>query len=191
MSPPKIDLIFDLLLEEVSEDEFSEKYGINPDQFSAEVSRLIDLAHHEHDGDTVEAALGLGFRYGFPDRFLDEVHRLIPLRWHQRHEDLVGLLQEWRNPRSIPILATAIEQKPALKYLDYDDYGAYYKKCLWALVAIGTDEARDLVGKYTDSKIPELRDEAIYRLSKFDDDAKWSKEKPPRGPWRKGGDKPT
>lgn len=180
----KIDLIFDLILKKIPEDEFSEKYGIKREQFSGKAWRLIDLAHQTHDGDTVEAALGMGFTYGFPDGFLEEVHRLIPLRWHQRHEDLIGLLEGWRNPRSIPKIALAVEQKPYLEYLDYDDYGSYYKKCLWALVAIGSAEAKALMQKYTDSIIPELRDEVIKRFSTFDKDAEVFRNKSSRDPHR-------
>ncbi len=177
MSQTTVDLIFDLTSGKISEQEFFEKSGVERDHLSEEIAKLISLAHRTHDGDIVEASLAMGFIFGFPERFIDEVHRLIPLQWHTRHEDLIGLLQDWRSPDSLPTLVLAIDQKPLLKYLEYDDYGAYYKKCLWALAAIGTAEAKSVIRKYTDSTLPELRKEAVSRLSSFDLDAKWSKDR--------------
>lgn len=87
---------------------------------------------------------------------------------HYRHEDIISELQRLQNKESIPYLITAINLKPRLTYLDYDDYGSYYKKCLWALTKIGTQEARNAIESFVASEIPELSREANYRLSKFD-----------------------
>ena len=51
---------------------------------------------------------------------------------HFEHEDTILFLEFNPDPGSVPHLREAIELKPKLEYLDYDDYGAYYKKCLWA-----------------------------------------------------------
>ncbi|MCG8602029.1 MAG: hypothetical protein MI807_17940 [Verrucomicrobiales bacterium] len=179
---PDVSLIYDLVFGRIKEADFVELYGIETNEFSAEVLKLISQAHKNCDGRLVEAALTLGFHYGFPDGLLEEVHRLIPLKWHSRHEDLIGLLQEWRKPESVPAVSEAIELKPHLDYLEYDDYGAYYKKCLWSLVAIGTEDAKAVIEAKSQSEIPELREEAVYRLSKFDEDADWSRNRKPMVP---------
>ncbi len=57
--------------------------------------------------------------------------------------------------------------KPRLSYLDYDDYGAYYKKCFWALNAIGTDDAIAIIEEFASSKDSVIKREALYRMSKL------------------------
>jgi hypothetical protein len=57
---------------------------------------------------------------------------------HFDHEQIIRALQDAADPYSIPFLREAVRLKPRLSYLDYDDYGSYYKKCFWALRAIGT-----------------------------------------------------
>ena len=86
---------------------------------------------------------------------------------HFEHEDIIRYLQDFPDPRSVPVLREAIGLKPPLKYLAYDDYGAYYKKCLWALQSIGTPEAIDLIREYAESGLPELRYQATHRLSRI------------------------
>jgi hypothetical protein len=85
---------------------------------------------------------------------------------HLDHEEIIRYLQDHPDSGSVPYLKEAILLKPALEYLEYDDYGAYYKKCLWALQEIGTPEAVRLIRECAVSDIPELKGEAIYRLSK-------------------------
>ena len=87
---------------------------------------------------------------------------------HQEHESIVRYLQDHPDPLSVPFLEKAIIRKPRLKYLDYDDYGAFYKKCLWALQAIGTPAAIAVIRKCAVSQKPALRSQALYRLSKIE-----------------------
>jgi hypothetical protein len=77
------------------------------------------------------------------------------------------VLQQAAEPYAIPFLRDAIALKPRLAYLAYDDYGAYYKKCLWALVAIGTADAIDIIRMCSQGDDPVLREQALYRLSKL------------------------
>jgi hypothetical protein len=86
---------------------------------------------------------------------------------HFEHEDIIHFLEFNPDPRSVPRIRDAINLKPQLKYLDYDDYGAYYKKCLWALQKIGTPEAVQLIKDCAESEITALRDQARYRLEKI------------------------
>jgi len=86
---------------------------------------------------------------------------------HMEHEEIIWFLQTNPNPLSVPYLRKAIELKPSLEYLDYDDYGAYYKRCLWALSAINTEESIVLIRECAESDIPELKDQAIHRLKRI------------------------
>ena len=86
---------------------------------------------------------------------------------HFEHEDIILFLEFNPDPRSVPHIREAIDLKPKLEYLAYDDYGAYYKKCLWALQKIGTSEALQVIKDSTASPIPELRVHAEYRLRRI------------------------
>lgn len=51
-------------------------------------------------------------------------------------EDIVEALGEVRDPGSVAILAKTLQWEP-----DWDEFRALAVKCVWALAAIGTDEA--------------------------------------------------
>ena len=86
---------------------------------------------------------------------------------HHDHEDLIRFLQRAEDPYAIPFLRQAVLLKPRLSYLDYDDYGSYYKKCLWALQAIGTTESVAVIREFADSEDDALGEQARYRLARI------------------------
>ena len=86
---------------------------------------------------------------------------------HKEHDELIKLLQNAADPYAIPFLRQAILLKPQLEYLAYDDYGAYYKKCFWALEVIGTKEAIEVNQEFGGSDDPIIKEQAIYRLAKI------------------------
>jgi hypothetical protein len=86
---------------------------------------------------------------------------------HMLHEEIIRLLQRREDPYVIPYLRQAVLLKPRLEYLSYDDYGAYYKKCFWALRAIGTVEAIAVIEEFAGSSDPVIREQATYRLSRI------------------------
>jgi hypothetical protein len=86
---------------------------------------------------------------------------------HFEHDEIVGLLQDYPENESVPYLRRAIALKPSLSYLDYDDYGAFYKKCLWALQDIATPEALALIHECAASNDASLKAQAKYRLRRI------------------------
>ncbi len=90
---------------------------------------------------------------------------------HLDHEQIIRFLQNAEDPYAIPFLKQAVLLKPRLKYLDYDDYGSYYKKCFWALKAIGTPDAIAVIREFTASEDKAAREQALYRLSEIDCEA--------------------
>lgn len=87
---------------------------------------------------------------------------------HIDHEEIIRALQKAADPYSIPFLRKAVFLKPSLKYLDYDDYGSYYKKCFWALRTINTPEAIAVIREFTTSEDAVAKEQALYRLSKIE-----------------------
>jgi len=103
----------------------------------------------------------------FNQNVVDACTRLL-MEDHHDHEDLIRFLQRAEDPYAVPFLRQAVLFKPRLSYLDYDDYGSYYKKCLWALCAIGTTEAITVIREFAASEDGVLREQASYRLAKIE-----------------------
>lgn len=89
---------------------------------------------------------------------------------HSGHENIIRDLRKAADPYSIPFLKQAVLLKPRLDYLEYDDYGSYYKKCFRALGAIGTPEAIAVIQEFTTSDDAAAREQAIYRISEIESD---------------------
>ena len=107
----------------------------------------------------------------FHQRVVEECDRLLRGDHHD-HEQTIRFLQHAGDPFATSFLRQAVLMKPRLDYLAYDDYGSYYKKCLWALQAIGTKEATAVIREFTTSDDSVLKQQARYRLSKIENDAK-------------------
>lgn len=102
-------------------------------------------------------------------RYLDAERRRLLNTDHEEHEEILRLVQDYPENDSVPFLRGAIELKPQLGYLKYDDYGAFYKKCLWALQDIGTSDALALISECAKSDDEALHAQAEYRLKRIAD----------------------
>ncbi len=102
-----------------------------------------------------------------PHLFLEGLrHRLLDTN-HDEHEEIVQRLQHYAQPESVEYLRRAIELKPSLSHLDWDDYGSFYKKVLWALQDIGTRESPTVIEQCAASEDEALREQAAYRLKRI------------------------
>jgi hypothetical protein len=165
MTPQQQSALLDLCQKKISEAKFLSLYGITREQIPSEISASLKQALENQDSDLVEYTLMLNFSFDYPAD-VGLLNELVAQPWHISHEDIIRLLQNHRSPSSVNAIRKAIELKPTLDYLDYDDYGSYYKKCLWALSDIGTLEAITLIKECTASPDEALRNEAEYRLGK-------------------------
>ena len=125
----------------------------------------MDAAIAGEDADKLELALNLvpKLNAGLSGRF----EELLIETWHHSHEEIIRYLQNNPSDSSIEAIRLAILLKPQLKYLHYDDYGAYYKKCFWALAVNPNPNAIDVIRDFLDSDNEALRKQAIYRLGKI------------------------
>lgn len=167
MTPEQKSAVLDLVTGKIDDAAFCEIYGIQAGDLANEVLRVLKQAQATRDPEAVETALLLGARFTVPAAAIHPIHELLDQTWHWSHETMVGQLQQWRDPASVSRLARAIQLKPQLGYLDYDDYGAFYKKCLWALAEIGTEEAVSVMRECAASDDAVLREQAAYRLQKL------------------------
>lgn len=140
------------------------------------ISDVTSLAHDVHDallaGDVERAKAWLPkerpYALGMTTKKYIEIERERLLETnHEDHEEIVRLLQRHPENASVPYLRRAVLLKPQLRYLDYDDYGSFYKKCLWALQDIGTADALALIAECSRSEDAALREQALYRLRRI------------------------
>lgn len=158
-----------LLTKKISEPEFFQSYGVAPESMPGEILRALDAAEAERNRESMQFAMMLTARFSATisdSEMLSRFNRLIAHDWHESHEEMLRYLQRAASPASIAPVRDAIALKPALAYLDYDDYGAFYKKCLWVLQAIGTDEAIAAIADYADADDPALRAEAMHSMER-------------------------
>lgn len=160
-------LLMRLCAGEIDAPSFLRDSGLGASDVPLEVARCLSEASANQDSDGIECALLLGFSFTMPDNIRDILHELVAEPWHTSHEDMIGILQNFAHASSIPYLVRAIQLKPSLQYLDYDDYGSYYKKCLWALHAIGTPAAFEAIKNCATASDSTLSEQAEYRLRKM------------------------
>lgn len=145
-----------------------EESNLTKDFIRNSALHCISEPTQEGDEDFIEAALFLIEFLGEPSNWIDILNKLVIDKNHQRHEDIVHSLQHYKNPKSVQYLKGIIDLKEDLSYLDYDDYGAFYKQCFFALRDIGTKDAFLTILGYFDSNNEILREEANLFVKEFD-----------------------
>ncbi len=154
-----------------------EKKGFNKDIFKEKLILFLENSENHENSEFIEAGLYLIEALCLTENWYDLLGKILLSVNHHEHENIIATFQEYQNEKSIPYIDKAIKLKSKIESLDYDDYGGFYKKCFWALVAIGTNEAKTIIEKYAESDDKQLREQAIYRLQTFEDDRNWSKQK--------------
>lgn len=158
---------YDSLTEKpVAETEFCREFGVNTPECFAELERRLAAAIENEDADQLEIILTLDSQLDTPNR-TSLFEALLDQAWHHSHESMIGYLQVNPSASSVEPLRRAVALKPKLEYLAYDDYGAYYKKCLWALAVNPDPSAVEVIREFSDSSNETLREQARYRLDKI------------------------
>lgn len=114
----------------------------------------------------LERAIDLIWLYEDNEKFIDELNILLLEPNHKSHQAITKAIQSLKNPKSIPFIRKALQSN--FDYLAYtcSESGTIAKWFSWALFAIGTKEAIDLIKEYTKSDDEGIRNEMIYRLNK-------------------------
>ncbi|WP_137940507.1 hypothetical protein [Chitinivorax sp. B] len=134
-------LILDLSLGKISKDKFLRLFS---GQVEMNGSYLCDELHRaflSKDADDIEHLLLLGFQFGIADNCSEVLCKLILEGWHMQHENIAMILKELKSPNSVDYLYQAA--LASFPYLDYDESYALGVKCIYALRAIGTSDARE------------------------------------------------
>ena len=77
------------------------------------------------------------------------------------HENGLDLLADLRDPSAVPYLEEALEWRPP-----WDDYRHLAVKCVWALAAIGTEEALAVLRRAAHSDSERVREASVHELER-------------------------
>jgi len=98
--------------------------------------------------------------------FIPTLIEALKVKTHQRHEDIVMLFQQAKDPRTNQILyATTFK---LFKHLEYDVNFGLARKCTWALADIGTKESMELLKIIAKDKNQTIAKFAQKRLEHWD-----------------------
>jgi hypothetical protein len=141
------------------------KHPLDPNQVLANLNHALK----SRNSDEIDGALLAAFQVGLRHEFVSSFIGLLDLPDHHRHEDIVGGLQELKDPRAVDAIYRAAFVKH--KYLAYDEFFGLARKCTWALADIGTEDAFAKLQLLAASDDPVI---AGYAQKRIDN---WQKEK--------------
>ena len=100
--------------------------------------------------------------------FINDLIELLNEGFHFKHEDIVRLFQEAKDPRTCQILKETTFKK--FGYLNYDDSFGLARKCIWALADIGTSEAKNFLKEISETSNDIISKYATKRLENWDNE---------------------
>ncbi len=106
------------------------------------MSRVLEILKNaliSDDPDIIEDAVDLVWKRGISTQYTEILIHMLSLSSHRRHEDIVLLLQQLKDPKAIPILFEIASRI----FEPLEDDEALIRKCTWALADIGTTEAKN------------------------------------------------
>jgi hypothetical protein len=134
-----------------------------------QIIALIENAIRTKNPEEADRAVITIFSIREANDFVSYLCQLLESDWHYDHEDIVRLLQQIANPKSVQVLFRTATRK--FEYLDYDDSKPLARKCTWALADIGNDESKKALLELTKHNDKEI---AAYAQKRIDN---WVKEK--------------
>jgi hypothetical protein len=174
MNEQQRQVVIDVVLGRAAERALTASLGFDPATQPERALALLDEAARSGNADDVECALHVVGRCALDVDMVPRILHLLALPWHRQHEDLIGWLQQLRDPRAVDALhAAALVDH---EYLDHDEFFGVARKCTWALADIGTPEALSKLRLLAASSNPLIAGYAQKRV-----DA-WDAEAPRKGP---------
>lgn len=168
MTQKALDLVEYFINRKIGKEELLQKLSIELEFSLNENSCLqkLEAALNQHDSESIEVFLMVGFMIGFTSQASVIMCKLIISPDHNSHEDIANFLKELADPKTADCLYKAAELQFA--YLDYDETYQFARKCIKALFAIGDENSINKIRMLTKSKIPEIAEHANHELSYLD-----------------------
>ena len=127
--------------------------------FKKETLALLNKSIQSRDTIGLSNTLAVIYRDGADADYTEILLSLLDQDWHTSEEDVVGILEQIKDPKSINKL-----YEVAIKIPDYDDMRALAKKCIWALSAINTSESIEKLKLLQMFDDPIVRENATFQL---------------------------
>jgi hypothetical protein len=111
----------------------------------------------------VEYLISITDHDGVDEDYTDVFCKLLKEDWHYMHEDIIMMLEDIKDPDSIPCI-----YEISLRVSEFVEGLSLAKKCIWALGAINTVNAREKLKLIAHSNDPEIREAALLELQDED-----------------------
>lgn len=158
-------LVDNLILGEISKEDFINSFTNNNKDLNTYIINLLEEAIIYKDADNIEDLLLVAFELNlFDTSWTSLLCHLLELKWHFQHENIARVLQMLKEPKSIDCLyKTALDK---FDYLAYNNSTALAIKCIWALGDINTKEAREKLKLLEQNNSPVIRENATKQLNR-------------------------
>ncbi|SRR6266446_3086090 len=148
----------------ISKEEFSRKFP-SAVQNGKLALPLLEQAVSDRSAKDLQAALLIGFKFGFGFEHNHLLCCLIDANWHFKHEDVVLALEEIKRNDSETVSALFRATQIIPDYLAYDETRALAVKALYALGSIDDPEADEALMRVAQSDNELLRAEAASQIA--------------------------
>lgn len=164
MNQKEKSLIADLMANRISKQQLEQLYPVPlTDEY---VIDLLKSSINKKDSEGLIFAIILVYsKELFSDTLLPLLEPILIEDWHQIHEDIAFLLQKLKSPTSAKWLFQAATM--TFNYLEYDEFFALSRKCMWTLSAIDTPESKEMIRKLAASDNEVIREHAVEQLEKL------------------------
>ena len=133
----KKDLILKLMMKQINLSEFLCQFGDGSGEL--DLCKELTIAREAKDAELVDLLLYLSAVVKFDYYDVDILNQLVTDPWHQKHEEIVRLLDHYRQPSSVnPLYEAALLN---LDYRDYDEDFILANKCIRVLEKIQDQNA--------------------------------------------------
>jgi hypothetical protein len=164
------------LLEDFENDEISldDLDAIFEEQFSIDLFRDVNYLHSEIDAAILEKdenklnlLMNILWIIRPKRKAINVLNKLLLFPHHKQHQAITKGIQEIADPCSIKYIAQILEQGFENFEYTFSEDATIAKWFSWALYSIGTEDAIDVMKKYSKSSNSEIAGEMLYRLSKI------------------------
>ncbi|WP_312118527.1 hypothetical protein [Kosakonia cowanii] len=133
----KKELILKLMMKQIDLSEFLCQFGDGSGEL--DLCKELTIAREAKDAELVDLLLYLSAVVKFDYYDVGILNQLVADPWHQKHEEIVRLLDHYRQPSSVnPLYKAALLN---LEYRDYDDDFVLANKCIRVLEKIQDQNA--------------------------------------------------
>ncbi|WP_313275337.1 hypothetical protein [Kosakonia cowanii] len=133
----KKELILKLMMKQINLSEFLSQFGDGSGEL--DLGKELTIAREAEDAELVDLLLYLSAVVKFDYYDVDILNQLVTDTWHQKHEEIVRLLDHYRQPSSVnPLYKAALFN---LDYRGYDEDFVLTNKCIRALEKIEDQNA--------------------------------------------------